>query len=96
MSNETLHILNKGPGSAELLSNCLKTICTEDHLLLIEDGVYWATDGVADALDSLPCSVSVLKADIEARGIDASVGDVIDDNEFVDLTANYKRSISWF
>jgi tRNA 2-thiouridine synthesizing protein B len=72
------------------------TLSENDHLLLIEDGVYWATAGVAKALDSMTCSMSVLKADLEARGISTTIGKVVDDNEFVNLTANYKRSISWF
>ena len=96
MSNETLHILSKGPGSADLFNKCLMTLTENDHLLLIEDGVYWATAGVAEALDSIPCSVSLLKADLEARGISTTIGKVVDDNEFVNLTANYRRSISWF
>ena len=96
MSNETLHILSKGPGNADLFNKCLMTLTENDHLLLIEDGVYWATKGVAEALDSIPCSVSLLKADLEARGVSNTLGTVVDDNEFVNLTANYKRSISWF
>jgi tRNA 2-thiouridine synthesizing protein B len=96
MSNETLHILSKGPGCAELLNKCLMTLSADDHLLLIEDGVYWTTNGVANALEAIPCQVSVLVADLEARGISASVGKAVDDIEFVTLTANYKRSISWF
>ena len=96
MSNETLHILSKGPGSADLFHKCLMTLTENDHLLLIEDGVYWATKGVAEALNSIPCSASVLKADLEARGISTTIGKVVDDIEFVNLTANYKRSISWF
>ena len=96
MSNETLHILSKGPGSADLFHKCLMTLTENDHLLLIEDGVYWATAGVSEALNSIHCSVGVLKADLDARGVSNVLGYVVDDIEFVNLTANYKRSISWF
>lgn len=96
MSNETLHILSKGPGNDALFKQCFMTLSADDHLLLIEDGVYWATKGMAGALDSIPCSVSVLKADLDARGVAHSIGESVGDTAFVDLTVLYKRSISWF
>ena len=66
-----------------------------------DDAVLLLQDAVLQALPSLPnfrCPVFVRKADADARGISASLPaeiTLIDDREWVALTLQHDRTISW-
>ena len=97
----TLHLLNKSPQSMSLYSNMLASLSDNDSILLIEDGVYGALSAHNKLFKSLPDTVSlfVLKADTEARGLSERVSalfDVIDDNQFVELTCQNEKVVSWY
>jgi tRNA 2-thiouridine synthesizing protein B len=70
-----------------------------DILLLIEDGVYAAIKGGAAASKLEGCSVSVLAADIAARGIAAEKlidgVSVVDYAGFVDMVEANEKVQSW-
>jgi len=91
----TLYIVNTPPNTPNRLQACLDLIQADDHLLLIENGVYWASEGLSCSLQDLPCSATALESDCLARGVISALPTCSDD-EFVDLTAEYPRSVSWF
>ena len=91
----TLYIVNTPPNSPERLQACLELLQSDDHLLLIENGVYWASEGLSRTLKELPCPITVLECDCHARGV-LSTLPTCNDDRFVDLTVNYPRSVSWF
>lgn len=91
----TLYIVNTPPNSPKTLQACLELLQTDDHLLLIENGVYWASEGLSHSLQDLPCPATVLECDCRARGVVSSLP-TCSDNGFVDLTLQYPRSVSWF
>ncbi|MGI9251072.1 MAG: sulfurtransferase complex subunit TusB [Pseudohongiellaceae bacterium] len=98
----TLHTVNGSPDSG-LLDDCRTRLGANDALLLIENGVFYATD--TDANDSaslqLPDSVKcyVLREDCVARGILEHCHarfEIIDYGGFVTLCAEYDKTIAWF
>jgi sulfur relay protein TusB/DsrH len=91
----TLYIVNTPPNSPNQLQACLELLQADDHLLLIENGVYWASEGLSRSLQELPCPATVLECDCQARGVVSSLPTCSDDG-FVDLTVQYPRSVSWF
>ncbi len=91
----TLYIVNTPPNSPDRLKACLELLQADDHLLLIENGVYWAYEGLGRLIKDLPCSASALECDCQARGVTSSI-EVCSDAAFVDLTVQYPRSVSWF
>ena len=93
MSESTLHILNRGPNQPELLNHLLNALSEGDEILLIEDGVYWASEHFAERFQS--ARPKVLGADAEARGLKALCGETINDTDFVDLCVKHRRSVSW-
>ena len=85
-----LHTVNK----ARLLDNCLALCVPPASILLIEDGVYSATEG-----DLEDIAVYALQADVEARGLTNRLSDkitVVDDSGFVDLVASHSAVQSWY
>jgi tRNA 2-thiouridine synthesizing protein B len=97
-----LHIVNKSPGQANGLAGCLRAARDGHAVILIEDAVYAATNGIAaecglkDAAKRL--KVYVLQADLEARGMAARRIDGIEPVDyagFVDLVAQYPTNQSW-
>ncbi|MGF1698679.1 sulfurtransferase complex subunit TusB [Vibrio lamellibrachiae] len=71
-----------------------------DELLLMQSAVYLSNPKHYQyiLLKSLPCSISALVEDLQARGVEASVAhgiQVIDMDQFVDLTVKHTKSISW-
>lgn len=94
----TLHTLNQSP-TGDALQSCLRCLAPGDSLLLLEDGVYAACAPYVSALKDSPCSVYVLRADAEARGIaehlDVSVQSV-DYPGFVELAALCDSVQSWY
>ncbi len=97
MSDRTLHTLNRGPQSLSLFGSMRDAISPRDSLLLIEDGVYWATAAYAEMLAGLNCDkIYQLAADADARGIQSDRIEPVDDAGFVSLTVSHQRTLSWF
>jgi len=97
-----LHIVNKSPLDRNSLDTCLATAQPGGALLLIEDGVYAATNGNAaagklkQAMGQM--KVYALKPDLEARGMADRVLDgvnLVDYGGFVDLVTEYNTCQSW-
>jgi tRNA 2-thiouridine synthesizing protein B len=97
-----LHIVNKSPSQTHTLASCLRLAQSGSAVLLIEDGVYAASKGNADAsalhaaCDRL--QVYALQPDCDARGITASLAEgitLVDYGGFVDLVAQRKTAHSW-
>lgn len=100
--NGMLHIINKSPLSSRNLHSCLRFAQSGDVLLLIEDGVYAATEGSGMEPEILKaCAhlrIHALKPDIEARGMTSRVLNgihLVDYGGFVDLAAQQTTSHTW-
>ena len=91
----TRYIVNTPPNSPNRLQACLELLQAEDHLILIENGAYWASEGLSSSLQDLPCPANALVSDCQARGVISSLPTCSDEG-FVDLTVQYPRSVSWF
>jgi tRNA 2-thiouridine synthesizing protein B len=99
----TLHTVNKSPFEKTSLDVCLGHASAGSNVLLIEDGVYAATQGTAveqrvkQALDSV--KLFVLGPDLLARGLSEDrVIDgisVVDYAGFVDLAAENDKVQAW-
>ena len=97
----TLHLLNKSPQIMSLYSNMLASLSDNDSILLIEDGVYGSLEAHTKIFKGLPGTVRlfVLKADTETRGLSERISalfEVIDDNQFVELTCQNEKVVSWY
>ena len=97
-----LHIVNKSPFQTSTIESCLRMAQPGSALLLIEDGVYAATAGsTAEANLRHACArlkVYALRPDLDARGMTGKLIDgvtLVDYDGFVDLTVEYKTSLSW-
>ncbi len=97
-----LHIVNKSHTQTNSLQSCLRLAQAGSALLLIEDGVYAATQGgaasagIADAIQRL--KVYALQPDVEARGMAGKLVDgviAIDYSGFVDLVVEHPNNQSW-
>jgi tRNA 2-thiouridine synthesizing protein B len=97
-----LHIVNKSPLDRPSLDTCLATAQPGGALLLIEDGVYAATNGnsaagkLQQAMGQL--KVYALKPDLEARGMADRVLEgvnLVDYGGFVDLVTEHATCQSW-
>lgn len=96
-----LHIVNKSPHDRPTLQSVAR-IAQTGAVLLIEDGVYGATqgNGGAEQIAELVKRVKVyaLQPDLEARGLADRVIDgvtTVDYGGFVDLVAEYPTCQSW-
>jgi len=97
-----LHIINKSPFDTNALDTCLRMAQPGHAVLLIEDGVYAATQGSATAermrQAAAKLSLFVLQPDLDARGMTARLLDgisLVDYAGFVDLVEKYPTSQSW-
>lgn len=97
-----LHIVNKSPLDRNALDTCLATAQPGGALLLIEDGVYAATNSNAAASKLKQAmgqmKVYALKPDLEARGMaDRALEGVtlVDYGGFVDLVTEHATCQSW-
>jgi tRNA 2-thiouridine synthesizing protein B len=94
-----LHLVNKSPYERNSLDTCVAYCREGDVVLLIEDGVYAAvkTGAASSRLEGL--DVSVLGADLSARGIAEDKllegVKVVDYGDFVDLVEANERVQSW-
>ncbi len=95
-----LHIINKSPFTHNSLDSCLR-VAQGGDILLIEDAVYAAVGGAAEAQvreAMKQFKVHVLQPDLEARGIGDRVMEgvnKVDYGGFVDLVARNKNCQSW-
>ena len=94
-----LHVVNKSPYERNSLDTAVGLMKDGDELILIEDGVYGAMKGGAAASKLDGVKVSVLGADLAARGIseDKLVDGVsiVDYAGFVDLVEANDKVQSW-
>ena len=97
-----LHIINKSPFDTNALDTCLRMAQAGHAVLLIEDGVYAATQGSATAermrQAGSKLSLFVLQPDLDARGMTGKQLDgitLVDYAGFVDLVEKYPTSQSW-
>jgi tRNA 2-thiouridine synthesizing protein B len=97
-----LHIVNKSPAQANGLASCLRAARDGHAVILIEDAVYAATNGMATECGLKEAAkrlkVYALLPDLEARGMAARRIDgvePIDYVAFVDLVANHPTNQSW-
>lgn len=98
-----LHMVNKSPYERNNLDSCLRLAAKGSPILLLEDGVYAATENsaatakVKAALKDHP--MCVLGPDLQARGIAADkviAGiKVVDYGGFVDLVVEHGTPLSW-
>ncbi len=94
-----LHTVNKSPATSSTLKECLFSVSSGDQILLIEDGVYAATQAFSELLrDDL--SYFVLQNDMAARGLNNSLiseqWQSVDYEGFVELTEKADSVCSWF
>ena len=96
-----LHIVNKSPSQSRTLASCLRLAQDGSAVLLIEDGVYAATQGNADAAAlhaaaagcrCMRCSRTAMHA---ASAMPAEGITLVDYGGFVDLVAQRKTTHSW-
>lgn len=96
----TLHTVNKAPRSAPALEDCLRAASAGDVILLIEDGVYAATEASwAQRAGEQHLTLCALEADIRARGIDSRLQETVeavDDAGFVHLSVRCAKVCSWY
>lgn len=97
-----LHIVNKSHAQTSSLQSCLRLAKAGSALLLIEDGIYAATQGGA-ATSGIAAAVKQLKVyalqpDVDARGMAGKLVDGItpvDYAGFVDLVTEHPSNQSW-
>ena len=98
-----LHTVNKSPSQSNCLSSCLRVAPQDGALLLLEDGVYAATqntetsDLISTAL--INRKVFALTSDVKARGLLERLIpgiDLVDYQGFVKLTEQYDTVQSWY
>jgi len=95
-----LHIVSRSPHSQDALQRCLAVAGIEDAIILIEDGVYALTAYERFLPAPLPVkTLYALEPDLLARGITPALSNpvqTVDYNGFVDLTAAFSKTLSWF
>ncbi|MCW9028405.1 MAG: sulfurtransferase complex subunit TusB [Kangiella sp.] len=89
---KSLYIINQ----PQKLNQALPFISEQDGILLIEDAVVVATYGSVQANHQ---TLYVLVEDLIARGLKDKVGveqwNLVDYPQFVELTLQYDKSVSW-
>jgi len=93
-----LHIVSRSPFSHDALQRCLACASAEDAIMLIEDGVYALSAADRFLAVSPVSSIYALDADCRARGLPAPTDpiQVVDYGGFVDLSARFDKTLSWF
>lgn len=97
-----LHIVNKSHTERGALASCLRLAQDGAAVLLIEDGIYAATAGAAQASGIAAATarlkVYVLQPDAAARGMAGRLAEgvtAVDYGGFVDLVAEHPNNQSW-
>ena len=99
----TLHTYNKSLSAGEArLQTCLRMLAPGDSLLLLEDGVYLATESVGTvpirSVTADGVALYALAPDLAARGISAKLSadfSAIDYAGFVQLSLAHARVVNW-
>lgn len=94
-----LHTINTSPFQTHALQQCLMLLNEKDDLLLIEDAVIasQAKHPMFDQLSELARQgrLMVLKPDLEARGIQSTIGDLCNYADFVELVIKHHSQVAW-
>ncbi|MDN3520831.1 sulfurtransferase complex subunit TusB [Halomonas ramblicola] len=94
-----LHILNRSPLDSRVPEQALISMGPDDRLLLIEDGVQGALPALAVHFDGLEGRLFALREDLASRGLlsrcDKRVR-LVDVADFVTLTEEAERTVSWY
>jgi tRNA 2-thiouridine synthesizing protein B len=93
-----LHIVNKSHAQTTSLQSCLRLAKAGSALLLIEDGIYAATDAARMAEVTKTLKVYALMPDAAARGMQGRLVEgvvPVDYTGFVDLVAEHPNNQSW-
>ncbi|QKQ26761.1 sulfurtransferase complex subunit TusB [Candidatus Reidiella endopervernicosa] len=97
-----LHTVNKSPFEKNALDSCLRMAKAGSSILLIEDGVYAATNNtsVSEKVKGVMGDITVyaLEEDVKARGMQDKVMDgikLVDYAGFVDLVAESDNVSAW-
>ena len=93
-----LHLIQKSPFQSSCLKECLNIAKPDDQFLLMLDGVYALQD--LDFINNQQ-HIFILQDDLTARGLtipESHTGSIkaINYDEFVELTINTSKTISWF
>ncbi|MBZ9556692.1 MULTISPECIES: sulfurtransferase complex subunit TusB [unclassified Modicisalibacter] len=94
-----LHLLNRSPASSQVPQDALRAMGAHDRLLLIESAVYGAVAPQADLFAALEGRCFALREDLVSRGLVEHCAPwiaMVDMAEFVDLTAQTQRTVSWY
>ena len=94
-----LHTVNSSPFSTFALQDCLKLLGADDSLLLTNDAVI-AASVRAECKKSLfqlheDRRLFILDVDLQARGLNALCGQVINYDEFVSLSIKCQSQLAW-
>lgn len=91
-----LHIYRHSTNSASLLETCLNELAPNDDLLLIEDGIYHSLNPSAALCQLAELKrLYVLSDDLKARGVNLKIGQLIEMQAWVELTARHDNSLTW-
>ena len=94
-----LHTVNTSPLQTFALADCLQLMAEQDSLLLMEDAVLAIhTQHPLQAelkLLSEQGRLLLLKADLDARGIDNSIGKACSYLDFVNQVIAHKSQLAW-
>ena len=94
-----LHTVKTSPLQTFALADCVKLMAKEDTLLLIEDAVI-ASQAQHSCYKSLKIlsdegRLMVLKADLDARGLENAIGKSCSYLDFVNLVIAHKSQLAW-
>lgn len=94
-----LHLVNRSPANHAAFDDCLRAAQAGATVLLLEDGVYAATDvGAARIAQHAHLQFCALQPDILARGLQQLLHPAvkpISDEEFVALCVSHHSVVSW-
>jgi tRNA 2-thiouridine synthesizing protein B len=90
-----LHLIQKSPFQTQYLSECLNIASKDDAFLLMQDGVYAIQK--SDFIQHNK-NIYALESDLNARGlsVENTKVSVISYSEFVTLTEQHNKVLSWY
>lgn len=96
-----IHTVNKPPTLPAAFDACVRTCMPESYVVLIEDGVYHATQAsaITELLDRGVAGVYALEPDVTARGVGSHLApgvQLIDYPGFVQLCCEAGPIKSWY
>ncbi|MDO6687418.1 MULTISPECIES: sulfurtransferase complex subunit TusB [unclassified Agarivorans] len=90
-----LHIL-RHPYASEVFERCLSELDGSGHLVLIEDAVYaWLRSDPRLLQLEQQSRLSVLSADVSARGIEVCDKVLVDYQAMVQLSVTHHPALTW-